>query len=167
MPAADNPAPDAALINALAPLQAIDPNERIAAAPMRLPLDAARECLVIWQPDSDGGAWSLVVYARPVATADTATPVARLALHLPAKADETPSVFWEGADDAFRAWALAQLPGIAHDLAKRQPADLAAVRRRAGVQTNAIRKLSGLLPHAVVLAGLAVFAYMFGVVNIH
>ncbi|MCA8930305.1 MAG: hypothetical protein KDC18_19775 [Alphaproteobacteria bacterium] len=157
---------DPALLAALAPLGAIDPADRAIAPPHRRPLDERRECLVIWQPDSEGGDWSLVVYARPVDPTDTATPVARLALHLPASQDRA-SVHWEDADPAFRAWAAAELPAIARDLAAGQPAELARLRARARINTNVAGKLSGLLPHAVVLGGLAAFAYMFGIVNIH
>jgi hypothetical protein len=121
---------------------------------------------VQWQSDADCSAWSLVLHARPQAVRDTETPLARLALHLPG-GDKQPSVFWEGADDSFRAWVPAHLPAIAQDIASHQPADLAQAQARAGVSENIARKLSELLPHVVVLAGLAAFAYMFGVVNIH
>ena len=159
-------ADDAALLPSLAPLLAIDQNHRIAAAPRRLAMPDGRECLVQWQSDADGSNWSLVLHARPQAVRDTETPLARLALHLP-EGDQQPSIFWEGPDDAFRAWTAAQLPAIAQDIACHQAADLAQAQARAGVSAGIARKLSGLLPHVVVLGGLAAFAYMFGVVNIH
>lgn len=161
---------DADLAKAVAPLGAIDPAERVATPPLRLPLDQGRECLVQWQPDSEGGTWSLLLHARPVDPSDTGSPVARLALHLTNPTGEpsadAPSVYWEHADDAFRAWAAARLPVIAADIAARQPEELAALRARSGVGGTVPRKLSGLLPHLVVLGGLAVFAYMFGIVHI-
>jgi len=157
---------DAALLAALAPLRAIDQNHRLAAAPRRLAMPDGRECLVQWQSDADGSDWSLVLHARPQAVRDTETPLARLALHLP-EDDQQPLVFWEGADDAFRAWVPAQLPAIALDITSHQAADLAQAQVRAGVSASIARKLSGLLPHVVVLVGLAAFAYMFGVVNIN
>ena len=129
-------------------------------------MDDGRECLVQWQPDAEGGDWSLVLHARPLDVNDTETAIARLALHLP-EDGQPPSAHWEAAEDAFRAWAKAQLPAIAAEIAGCQPADLAAAQARAGISANAIRKLSELLPHVVVLGGFAVFAYMFGVVHIN
>ena len=157
---------ETAVSAAMAPLLALEPAQRVAAPPQRLPLPDGRECLVQWQPDSDGGSWSLVLHARPVAVTDSETPSARLALHL-SDAEPALAVFWENADPVFRDWVLANLPMIARQIAGGQPAELATVQQRAGLSGNVVGKLSGLLPHVVVLGGLAVFAYMFGVVHIH
>ncbi len=165
MSTAADSADEAALTEAMAPLLAIDPAQRIATPPQRLPLPDGRECLVQWQADSDGGDWSLVLHARAVDVTDTATPLARLALHL-RDAEPASAVFWENADQAFREWVPAHLPGIVRQIAGDQAAEFAAVRQRAGLAGNVVGKLSGLLPHVVVLGGLAAFAYMFGIVHI-
>jgi len=138
----------------------------VTAPPRRLPIGDGRECLVQWQPDSEGGDWSLVLHARSPDATDIETQVARLALHLP-EGEQPPSIYWEGADEAFRGWAAASLPAIARDIADRQASELEAVRLRAGLTANLTRKLGELLPHVVVLGGLAVFAYMFGVVHVN
>lgn len=155
-----------ALAEAMAPLRAIPAASRVTAPPRRLPMADGRECLVQWQPDSEGGDWSLVLHARSPDATDIETPLARLALHLREGA-KPPSIYWEGADEAFRGWVAENLPAIARDVAARQAAELEAVRLRAGITANLARKLGELLPHVVVLGGLAVFAYMFGIVHIN
>jgi hypothetical protein len=155
---------DAELLSALKPLSAIDPSERVAAPPQRLPLADGRECLVLWRPDSAGGDWSLVLHGRTPDIADTSQAVARLAVHMPSEG--APAVFWEDADDAFRDWIASQFATIVQSLAQRQPSELASVRQRAGLSNSLARKLGEMLPHMVALGGLVAFAYMFGIVHI-
>ena len=159
-------ADDTALMEAMAPLRAIAPDSRIAAPPQRLAMDDGRECLVQWRAEWEGGEWALVLHARSPDPLDLDTQPARLALHLP-EGGEAPSVYWERADEVFRQWAIAHVPAIAREIADAQPGELATVRKRARLSAGAARKLGELLPHAVVLGGMAVFAYMFGVVHIN
>ena len=157
---------DEALLQALAPLAAIDPSDRIAAPPRRLPLSDGRECLVLWHADAAGADWTLTLIARPDDPADRESPLTRLALHLPTSEGE-PSAAWEGEDADFRAWLGQHLPGIAQDLAAAQPTVRSTTIERAGLSNTRAQKLGELLPHLVLLGALAAFVYMFGVVHIH
>lgn len=156
---------EASLIAAVEPLRAIGADDRVAASPSRVPMSDGRECLVLWRPNSTNGDWSLVLYARSPNPAEHRALVARLAVHLPA-GNKSPAVFWEDADPEFRQWADANLPEIAREIAHEQPQQLAVVRQRAGLSDSLAKKFGEIIPHLVVLGGLAGFAYMFGIVHI-
>ena len=155
---------NARLIAAIEPLAAIDPSDRVIAPPQRVTLSEGRECLVLWQPDSVGGDWSVVLHARPADLHDAVTPIGRLAVYLPT--DGAATVFWENADREFRAFAADRFASIVQDLAARQSIEAANVRKRAGLSSSAARKMGAYIPHLVVLGGLAAFAYMFGIVHV-
>jgi hypothetical protein len=155
---------DTVLLAAIRPLADVDPSDRVAAPPQRLPMSETRECQVIWQADSVGGEWSLVLHARSPDVRDQDMLIARCAVHLPL--DGLPSIHWEDADSQFCAFVANHFSAIVCDLADRQPAELAVVRSRAGLSDRSARKLGAFIPHLVALGGLAAFAYMFGIVHI-
>ncbi len=155
---------NARLIAAIEPLAAIDPSDRVIAPPQRVTLSEGRECLVLWQPDSVGGDWSVVLHARPADPQDAVTPVGRLAVHMPS--DGAAAVYWEDADREFREFVADRFASIVEELAARQSVELANVRNRAGLSSNIARGMGSYIPHLVVLGGLAAFAYMFGIVHI-
>lgn len=147
-------------------LQQIDSTERIAAAPRRMAMDAGRECLVVWQPDSVGGDWTLTLTERATDPEVREAPAARLALHLPHD-DRPVTSHWEGESQSFQPWLREHLPGVIADIAADQPAIRAATIARAGLTETRAKKLGELLPHVVVVAAIVAFVYMFGVVHIH
>ncbi|MGY9054426.1 MAG: hypothetical protein ACKVGZ_02265 [Alphaproteobacteria bacterium] len=153
------------LLGALQPLKALDASACIQLPPRRIPLDGEHECLIQWLAGRDDNHWTLAVTRRAASLEANAAASASLTASVDLASGQI-AIEWDKADAAFVQWAEANLAAITSQTIASQPGEYQAVMERAGLDGRKGTRLTEFIPHFVILAALAVFAYMFSIVHI-